>query len=76
MPTSVKADYSEPTCMYHMAGNFRGVLIFTTFVVDLAVMKLFHPRKLIPTVIIMVMQVHDDGRDHQHRGSVANTSQC
>ena len=31
-----------------MAGNFRGMLIF---VVDLAVKRLSHPRKLMPTVI-------------------------
>ena len=31
-----------------MAGNIRGVLIF---VVDLAVTKFSHPRKLMPTVI-------------------------
>ena len=46
MPTSVKADYSEPTYMYHMAGNFRGVLIFATFMVDLAVTKIFPPTKI------------------------------
>ena len=34
---------------YHMAGNFRGVLIFVIFVVDLAVTKFSHPRKLMPT---------------------------
>ena len=33
---------------YRMAGNFRGVLIF---VVDLAVKRFSHPRKLMPTVI-------------------------
>ena len=32
-----------------MAGNFRGVLIF---VIDLAVTKFSHPRKLMPTVIL------------------------
>ena len=37
--------------IYHMAGNFRGVLIFVIFVVDLAVTKFSHPRKLMPTVI-------------------------
>ena len=31
-----------------MAGNFRGVLIFVIFVVDLAVTKFSHPRKLMP----------------------------
>ena len=31
-----------------MVGNFRGVLIFVIFVVDLAVTKFFHPRKLMP----------------------------
>ena len=36
---------------YRMAGNFRGVLIFDIFVVDLAVTKFSHPRKLLPTVI-------------------------
>ena len=34
-----------------MAGNFRGVLIFVTFVVHLAVTKFSHPRKLMPTMI-------------------------
>ena len=38
--------------MYHiMAGNFCGVLIFVIFVVDLAVMKFSHQRKLMLTVI-------------------------
>ena len=31
-----------------MAGNFRGVLVFVIFVVDLAVTKFSHPRKLMP----------------------------
>ena len=34
-----------------MAGNFHRVLIFVIFMVDLAVTKLFHPRKLMPMVI-------------------------
>ena len=34
-----------------MAGNFRGVLIFVIFVVDLAVTKFSHPWKLMPMVI-------------------------
>ena len=37
--------------VYRMEGNFRGVLIFIIFVVDLAVTKFSHPRKLMPTVI-------------------------
>ena len=37
--------------IYRMAGNFRGVLIFIIFVVELAVTKFSHPRKLMPTVI-------------------------
>ena len=48
---------------YRMAGNFRGVLIFVIFVVDLAVTKFSHPRKLMPTVESTMM-------------GVANTSQC
>ena len=32
-----------------MAGNFCGVLIFVIFVVDLAVINISHPRKLMPT---------------------------
>ena len=36
-----------------MAGNFRGVLIFVIFVVDLAVTKFSHPRKLMPTVTVI-----------------------
>ena len=35
---------------HRMVGNFRGVLIFVIFVVDLAVTKFSHPRKLMPTV--------------------------
>ena len=34
-----------------MAGNFHRVLIFVIFVVDLAVTKFFHPRKLMLMVI-------------------------
>ena len=34
-----------------MADNFHGVLIFVIFVVDLAVTKFSHPRKLMLTVI-------------------------
>ena len=34
-----------------MAYYFCGVLIFVTFVVDLAVTKFSHPRKFMPTVI-------------------------
>ena len=40
-----------------MAGNFRGVLIFVIFVVDLAVTKFSHPRKLMPTVIYESMMM-------------------
>ena len=57
-----------------MADNFRGVLIFVIFVVDLAVMKFSHPLKLMP-VQFGIMRVHDDGRGHKHRGSAANTFQ-
>ena len=47
---------SKVSSVYRMAGNFRGVLIFAIFLVDLAVTKIFHPWKLMPTVIInMVM---------------------
>ena len=31
-----------------MAGNFRGVLIFVIFVVDLTVTKFSHPQKIMP----------------------------
>ena len=41
------------TTIYCMAGNFRGVLIFVIFVVDLAVTKFSHPRKLMPTVTVI-----------------------
>ena len=41
-------------CDYRMAGNFCGVLIF---VVDLAVMKFSHPRKLMPMVICESMMM-------------------
>ena len=34
-----------------MADNFRGVLIFIIFVVDLAVMKFSHVQILMPTVL-------------------------
>ena len=63
---------------YRMAGNFRRVLIVVIFVVDLAVTKVFHLQKLMPTVIINYgyARVHDDGRGHKHCGSTANTSQC
>ena len=44
-------------CVYCIAGNFHGVLIFVTFVVDLAVMKFSHPRKLKPTVICKSMMM-------------------
>ena len=57
-----------------MADNFCGVLIFFIFVIDLAVMKFVHLRKLMPTVIWLYLQVHDDGRGHKHHGSVANIS--
>ena len=49
--------YSYCTCIYRMAGNFRGVLIFVIFVVDLAVTKFSHPRKLMPTVICEFMMM-------------------
>ena len=57
--------------IYHMAGNFREVLIFVIFMVDLAVTKFSHPQKLMPTVI---WGVDDDGRGHKHRGSAASVS--
>ena len=38
-----------------MAGNFRGVLIFIIFMVDLAVTKFSHPRKLMPTLCESLM---------------------
>ena len=41
-----------PSIQYHMVGNFHGVLIFVIFVVDLAVTKISHPQKLMPTVIL------------------------
>ena len=52
-----------------MAGNFRGVLIFVIFVVDL------ESRNFPPTKINAYgdMRVHYDGRGHKHRGSAANT---
>ena len=37
-----------------MVGNFRGVLMFVIFVVDLAVTKFSHLRKLMPTVIMVL----------------------
>ena len=40
-----------------MAGKFRGVLIFVIFVVNLAVTKFFHPRKLMLTVICEFMMM-------------------
>ena len=43
--------------IYCMAGNFRGVLILVIFVIDLAVTKLSHPRKLMPTVICESMMM-------------------
>ena len=47
-----------------MAGNFRRVLIFVIFVVDLAVTK-------INAYGTGDMTVRDDGRGHKHRGSEA-----
>ena len=41
------------TRTYHMVGNFRGMLIFVIFIVDLAVTKFSHPRKLMPTVTVI-----------------------
>ena len=38
--------------VYCMVGNFRGVLIFIIFVVDLAVTKFSHPRNLMPTYTV------------------------
>ena len=35
---------------YCMAGNFRGVLIFVVFVIDLVVTNFFQSRKLMPTL--------------------------
>ena len=35
------------TVSIHIADNFRRVLIFIIFVVDLAVTKFYHPRKLL-----------------------------
>ena len=42
---------------YRMADNFRGVLIFVIFIVDLAVAKIFHPRKLISMVLWLCKSV-------------------
>ena len=58
---------------YRIAGNFRGVLIFIIFVVDLAVAKFSYPRKLMPMVESTMMGVAKN-IVHDH-GSVANTSQ-
>ena len=44
-------------CAYCIVGNFHGVLIFVIFVVDLAVTKFSHPRKLKPTVICESMMM-------------------
>ena len=56
-------------CIYRMAGNFYGVLIFVIFMVDLAAMK---------NVVYgdIIMRVHDDWRVQRHRGSADNTFQC
>ena len=60
-----------------MVGNFRGVLIFVIFVVDLAVTKFSHPRKINAYGnMVLRIRVHDDGRGHKHCGCVANTFQC
>ena len=57
-----------------MVGNFRGVLIFVIFVVDLAVTNFStHENKFLRWYGIM--RVHDDGRGHKHHGSAANTFQ-
>ena len=55
--------------IYHMAGNFHGVLTFVIFVVDLAVTK-------INAYGDIIMRVHDDdGHGQRYRGSVDNTFQ-
>ena len=70
----VQTGYWTPRT-YRIAGNFRGVLILVIFVVDLAVMKFCHPRKLVPHAYSNSdMRVYDGGRGHKHRGSAANTS--
>ena len=56
-------------CIYQMAGNFHGVIIFVIFMVDLAVTKINDYGDII-------MRVHDDGRGQRHRGSAENTYQC
>ena len=37
-------DFNLAVVIYRMAGNFRGVLIFVIFVIDLAVTKFSHPE--------------------------------
>ena len=55
-------------CIYHIAGNFHGVLIFVIFMVDLAVMKI--------NAYGDIMRVHDDGHGQRHCGSTNNNFQC
>ena len=67
-----------------MVGNFRWVLIFVTFVVDLAVTKVFHPRKLMPTMIwlceSMMMAVAtniiDSTANTSHGVLISNSNHC
>ncbi len=60
-------------CLYRMAGNFRGVLIFVIFVVDLQ-SRNFPPPKINAHRYIY-MRI-DEGRDQKHRGSAATCSLC
>ena len=46
-------NYAPKSTYHNMVGNLHGVLIFVTFVVDLAVTK-FPPMKLMPMVILYV----------------------
>ena len=56
-----------------MAGNFRAVLIFVIFVVDLAVTKFSHPRKLMPKVMVLCKSMMTGVAKNFNCGSMANT---
>ena len=62
---SYKPTFSRGCHMYyHLSGNFRRVLIFIIFMIDLAVMKLY-PQKLMPTVDMFPIIIYD-GLDQEH----------
>ena len=63
-----QGNHSLQVCViyaYRIASNFRGGANFRYFMVDLAVTKFSHPRKLMSTY---VSQSSFDGHGHKQRG--------